>query len=99
MLSDTVYNFYSCWSVPTEDLPVRDEVFVINVMWCRCTQIKTYSWDNAQVILVGNKSDLEQERVVSTERGRRLANQLGNSDVMKFWKFEVSEFLPTLEGT
>jgi len=43
----------------------------------RCTQIKTYSWDNAQVILVGNKSDLERERVVSTERGRTLANQLG----------------------
>lgn len=42
-----------------------------------CTQIKTYSWDNAQVILVGNKSDLEHERVVSTERGRRLADQLG----------------------
>ena len=43
----------------------------------RCTQIKTYSWDNAQVILVGNKTDLEHERVVSTERGRRLGNQLG----------------------
>ncbi|ESO11585.1 hypothetical protein HELRODRAFT_185237 [Helobdella robusta] len=42
-----------------------------------CTQIKTFSWDNAQVILVGNKFDLEHERVVSTERGRRLADQLG----------------------
>ncbi|UYV67483.1 RAB3B [Cordylochernes scorpioides] len=40
------------------------------------TQIKTYSWDNAQVILVGNKCDLEDERVVSTERGRQLADQL-----------------------
>ena len=29
----------------------------------RCTQIKTYSWDNAQVILVGNKCDMEDERV------------------------------------
>uniref|UniRef100_A0A4X2LTR0 small monomeric GTPase n=1 Tax=Vombatus ursinus TaxID=29139 RepID=A0A4X2LTR0_VOMUR len=26
------------------------------------TQIKTYSWDNAQVILVGNKCDMEDER-------------------------------------
>ncbi len=43
----------------------------------RCTQIKTYSWDNAQVVLVGNKCDLEDERVVSTERGRQLADQLG----------------------
>lgn len=41
------------------------------------TQIKTYSWDNAQVVLVGNKSDLEDERVVSTERGKQLAEQMG----------------------
>ena len=37
-----------------------------------------YSWDNAQVVLVGNKTDLEEERVISTERGRRLAEQLGS---------------------
>lgn len=41
------------------------------------TQIKTYSWDNAQVILVGNKCDMEDERVISFERGRQLAEQLG----------------------
>ncbi|KAF3829425.1 ras-related protein Rab-3D isoform X1 [Mirounga angustirostris] len=41
------------------------------------TQIKTYSWDNAQVILVGNKCDLEDERVVPTEDGRKLADDLG----------------------
>jgi len=41
------------------------------------TQIKNYSWDNAQVILVGNKCDMEEERVISTERGRQLAEQLG----------------------
>ncbi|XP_059848035.1 RAB3D, member RAS oncogene family, a isoform X2 [Hemitrygon akajei] len=41
------------------------------------TQIKTYSWDNAQVILVGNKSDLEDDRVVPTEEGKRLADELG----------------------
>lgn len=44
---------------------------------CRCTQIKTYSWDNAQVVLVGNKCDLEDERVVSFDRGKQLAEQLG----------------------
>lgn len=43
----------------------------------RSTQIKTYSWDDAQVILVGNKCDMEDERVVSTERGRHLGEQLG----------------------
>uniref|UniRef100_A0AAR2J1J4 small monomeric GTPase n=1 Tax=Pygocentrus nattereri TaxID=42514 RepID=A0AAR2J1J4_PYGNA len=31
------------------------------------TQIKTYSWDNAQVILVGNKCDLEDDRLIPTE--------------------------------
>lgn len=41
------------------------------------TQIKTYSWDNAQVVLVGNKCDLEGDRIISTERGCHLANQLG----------------------
>ncbi|XP_010151822.1 PREDICTED: ras-related protein Rab-3C-like, partial [Eurypyga helias] len=41
------------------------------------TQIKTYSWDNAQVILVGNKCDMEDERVIFTERGKHLADQLG----------------------
>ncbi|KAM3174532.1 Ras-related protein Rab-3 [Hymenolepis weldensis] len=48
------------------------------------TQIKTYSWDNAQVVLVGNKSDLGAERQVTTERGRSLADTLG----LKF--FETS---------
>lgn len=38
-----------------------------------------YSWDNAQVVLVGNKMDLEDDRVISTEKGRRLAEQLGNN--------------------
>ncbi|CAJ0576384.1 unnamed protein product, partial [Mesorhabditis spiculigera] len=42
-----------------------------------CTQIKTYSWENAQVVLVGNKCDMDGERVVSMERGRQLADQLG----------------------
>uniref|UniRef100_A0AC35U807 Ras-related protein Rab-3 n=1 Tax=Rhabditophanes sp. KR3021 TaxID=114890 RepID=A0AC35U807_9BILA len=42
-----------------------------------CTQIKTYSWENAQVVLVGNKCDMDDERVVSYERGRQLADQLG----------------------
>ncbi|CAM9661587.1 ras-related protein Rab-3C-like [Petromyzon marinus] len=41
------------------------------------TQIKTYSWDNAQVVLVGNKCDMEDDRMVPTEQGRQLAEQLG----------------------
>lgn len=36
-----------------------------------------YSWDNAQVVLVGNKCDLEEERVVTADRGQKLAERLG----------------------
>ena len=43
----------------------------------RVTQIKTYSWDNAQVVLVGNKSDMQNDRAVAYERGKRFAEQLG----------------------
>lgn len=45
----------------------------------RSTQIKTYSWDNAQVLLVGNKCDMDDERVVGGDRGRQLADHLGES--------------------
>ncbi|KAF8794390.1 ras-related protein Rab-3-like [Argiope bruennichi] len=53
------------------------------------TQIKTYSWDNAQVVLVGNKCDMEDERVVSTERGKQLADQLG----LEFFETSAKENL------
>lgn len=48
-------------------------------MLLRATQIKTYSWGNAQVVLVGNKLDLEEERQVPTEDAQRLATELGQS--------------------
>lgn len=56
---------------------MKNVYFFLNDKILRCTQIKMYSWDNAQVVLVGNKCDLEEERVISTERGKRLADQLG----------------------
>ena len=49
----------------------------LTIVVTRCTQIKTYSWDNAQVVLVGNKCDMEDERVISFERGKQLADSLG----------------------
>ena len=39
--------------------------------------MKNYSWSNAQVILVGNKCDMEDERVVTYDRGKNLADSLG----------------------
>ena len=35
------------------------------------------------MLLVGNKADMASERVVSTERGQELANQLGKFDEEK----------------
>lgn len=43
----------------------------------RATQMKTYSWGNAQAVLVGNKVDLEEERQVPVEDAQRLATELG----------------------
>lgn len=40
------------------------------------TQIRTYSWENVQVVLVGNKCD-KAERAISTEKGQQLASQMG----------------------
>ncbi|KAI2665944.1 Ras-related protein Rab-3D [Labeo rohita] len=50
------------------------------------TQIKTYSWDNAQVILVANKCDLEDDRLVPTEDGQRLAHELDNINVKQVFE-------------
>ena len=51
----------------------------IDLLYCceRCTQVKTHAWSNASVLLVGNKSDLEENRVVSQFRGQKLAEDLG----------------------
>ncbi len=57
--------------------PKRSLILSPYVVFSRVTQIKTYSWDNAQVILVGNKCDMEDERIISYERGKQLADQLG----------------------
>lgn len=43
----------------------------------RASQVKTYSWDNTQVVLVGNKCDMEEERAITFEQGKKLADQLG----------------------
>ncbi|KAJ7400401.1 Nardilysin [Pitangus sulphuratus] len=51
------------------------------------TQIKTYSWDNAQVILVGNKCDMEDDRIVPVEKGKHLADQLEPDEHNRLLKF------------
>jgi len=40
-------------------------------------QVQQHSFGTAQIILVGNKSDLEDQRVVPVQRGKDLADELG----------------------
>ena len=51
----------------------------------RVKRTQKFAWKEATMILVGNKSDLEDAREVSYEEGRLLAEELG----MKF--VEISE--------
>ena len=39
--------------------------------------VQQHASDNVVLILVGNKSDMVDKRVVSTEQGQALANELG----------------------
>ena len=43
----------------------------------RSTTIRDLSWENARIVLVGNKSDLTDSRVVNKESADDLAQQLG----------------------
>jgi len=40
-------------------------------------QIKTHSWEKTPVVLIGNKCDMANERVVQLEEGKNLAEELG----------------------
>ena len=52
-----------------------EESFLAVSSWAN--QVKTYSWEYTQVVLVGNKNDMEEDRVVTYEQGRKLADALG----------------------
>ena len=52
-------------------------VFMNVLSHSRASQVKTYSWDNTQVVLVGNKCDMEEERAITFEQGKKLGDQLG----------------------
>ena len=69
------------WLLRSVSVFVSHARFQIKLLKCvfRATQIKTYSWDNAQVIMVGNKCDMDEERVVPPEKGKHLADQLGET--------------------
>ena len=56
----------------------NEESFKSITMWA--DQIKNNSsWEIHQVVLVGNKCDMEEERKVSYEQGQELADSLGYS--------------------
>lgn len=70
-------NTYLSVSLAADPMKMIGLSVCLFLILCRSTQIKTYSWDNAQVVLAGNKCDMEEERVVSVDSGRLLAEQLG----------------------
>jgi Ras-related protein Rab-3C len=43
----------------------------------RVLQIKTHSWEKTPVILIGNKCDMVNERVVQLQEGKKLADDIG----------------------
>ena len=49
----------------------------IYLLHYRSTTIRDLSWENARIVLVGNKSDLTDSRVVTKESADDLAQQLG----------------------
>jgi len=50
-------------------------------------EIRNFASDDVCIVLVGNKSDLTDERVVSTEEGRKLAD----SHSIKFFETSAKE--------
>nr|ABD65430.1 Rab3 [Suberites domuncula] len=53
----------------------NEESFLAVKGWS--STIKDMSWENSQMVLVGNKSDLTESRVISKEQGLDLAQSLG----------------------
>ena len=53
-------------------------MFCICLMFQRVLQIKTHVWEKVPLVLVGNKCDMEDERVVDSVQGSKLANELGS---------------------
>ena len=55
---------------------ITDEQSFLNIRnWMR--NIEQHATENVQKILIGNKSDCNEERVISTTRAQELANEYG----------------------
>ena len=54
-------------------MPLTSMSFIV-----RSATIKQRSLENAQVVLVGNKSDLTESRAITKEQGEELAQSLGS---------------------
>lgn len=52
-----------------------------NIQRQRLPEIQRYASSNVSLVLVGNKADLSNKRVISTEEGKALADTLGVSFV------------------
>ncbi|TKJ22281.1 MAG: hypothetical protein CEE43_06945 [Promethearchaeota archaeon Loki_b32] len=60
----------------------RDDTFTnIESKWLK--DLKEYSEEELSCILIGNKIDLNESRVVSTEKGREFAERINASDFLE----------------
>ena len=70
------YSYYRGCHVILIVFDVTNEVSFKNVTnWVEC--INKFAKSNVLRILVGNKTDLEKERVITTEQGKQLAQENG----------------------
>jgi len=65
-----IYAFSSCFVFSFASM-------LFCIVFQRVLQIKTHSWEKTPVILIGNKCDMTNERVVQTNEGKKLADDLG----------------------
>ena len=56
---------------------ITDEASFANIKEKYMQNIEQYAQSNVSKILLGNKCDMEDKRVVATERGKELAESLG----------------------
>ena len=60
----------------------REETFqAVNSKWLK--DFKQYVKKEGAYVLIGNKVDLKDERIISTEQGKEFSEQIGASDFVE----------------
>ena len=91
LYSSLISNFYRSTSLAIVVYAVNSlESFQDLEMWF--TELRTYSEPDIKIVLVGNKTDLESDRVVTTEQGEEFAKA---NNVYKFIEASAKEGINT----